>query len=331
MIATVTLNPALDQTMQVPAFAVGKTNRGEVERVDPGGKGINVAKAVRKLGYPVLALGLLAGRNGRAIAGALEAGGIPGDFVNVPGETRVNLKIRDPISGAETEINQPGFPVEARHLKKLEAKIEAAARRCAVMVFSGSLPPGAPVETYARFVGTARRCGARTILDAAGAALRCGIAARPDLVKPNRAEAEELLGEPAGGEPELARAVGLLLALGPRIAAISLGADGAVAASGRQCWRARPPRVPASSSIGAGDAMVAAFACAMLDELTLVEALRLATAAGAATAAMSGSSVAGREMVYELLPQVEVNPVAGFPDAAACEQLIRRLSHVDPA
>lgn len=306
MIATVTLNPAMDKTMLVPGFTIGGTNRGQVERVDLGGKGINVAKAAKHLGCPVSAFGLMAASDGHGISDALTAAGILNEFIYVPGETRVNLKIKDPTAGTETEINQPGFKVEAEHLNRLELKIRANAGRCAVMVFSGSLPPGVPTNVYADFIHIARQCGARTVLDSGGAALKNGIGARPDLVKPNRAEAEELLGTQITSEEELLRAACELLAIGPRMVVISLGEDGALAASAEKFWRAWPPPVKAASSIAAGDSMVAALAYAMVKNLPSAEALRLAVAAGTATVAMCGSNVAGRDLIDEFLPRVVV-------------------------
>lgn len=290
MIATVTLNPALDKTMAIPGFAIGKTNRASVEQIDAGGKGINVAKAARQLGCPVIALGFLAGANGRWVADRLRAKGIPCDFEWVPGETRVNLKIKDPCTGTETEINEPGFQVGADHLQSLKRRIEEKAGQCSVMVFSGSLPPGVPPEIYGEFIRIARNRGAQTILDTAGGALKHGIAAGPDLIKPNRAEAEEVLETRIDGEAGLVDAARRFLALGARVVVLSLGADGALAISERERWRAYSPSVTASSSIGAGDAMVAALAFAMTQGLALEDALRLATAAGAASVATNGSA-----------------------------------------
>jgi 1-phosphofructokinase len=302
MIATVTLNPALDKTLVVPDFAAGKTNRGQVERLDPGGKGTNVAKALRQLGCPVVALGFAAGLNGQFLRRALDGLGIPHDFIDVPGETRVNLKIEDPLRGIETELNESGFPVTAAHLAEMERRVDDYAARAEVMVFAGSLPPGAPPSTYAGLIRIAAQRGAKTILDASGAALREGVAARPDLVKVNRAEAEELLGSAS----DLEGALGSVQAMGPAQVVISLGAEGAVAACGERRYRARPPRVETRCTVGAGDAMTAAFACALASGAQFMEALRLATAAGAATAASGGSSVAARAAIEALLGQVEV-------------------------
>ncbi len=306
MVVTVTLSPAIDKTMLVPGFAVGRTNRGSIERLDPGGKGINVAKAVKRLGYPVVALGFTAGMNGRFISRALEALDIPADFVDVPGETRVNLKIEDPETATETEINEPGFPVGPEHMRRLEEKLAAHAARAKVVVFSGSLPPNVPHDTYAGLLAIARSRGVQTVLDTSGAALAKGLEGRPDFVKPNRAEAEELLHRRLQGETELASAVRELLMRGPSIAAISLGAEGVVAGRGDRILLAAVPRLKTRCSVGAGDAMVAAFACAMLANLDFDEAVRMATAMGAATAQSSGSSVAGMDAVQALLPDVAV-------------------------
>ena len=304
MIVTVTLSPAVDKTLIVPGFAAGKTNRGEIERLDPGGKGINVAKALQQIGCRVMALGFVAGMNGRFIRRALEALKIEADFIDVEGETRVNLKIMDPESGTETEINEPNFPVGPQPLERLKEKLRTCASMAKVVVFSGSLPPGAPQETYAALITIARRQGARTILDTSGAALGRGIEARPDVVKPNRAEAEELLGRSLGSQADLARAVRELLDMGPSTAVISLGAEGLVAGRRGRIILAAPPSIQARSSVGAGDALVAALACAMVEDLEFEAAVRLATAMGAATAAAGGSSVADMNAVRALLPAV---------------------------
>jgi 1-phosphofructokinase len=284
------LNPAIDKTMSIPGFGAGKTNRANIEQVDAGGKGINVAKALKQFGCPVIALGFLAGNNGRTIAGALEAAGIPADFVWVPGETRVNLKIKDPLVQTETEINESGSPVNASALEALARKVDETAARCEAVVFSGSLPPGAPPDIYAALIRSAKRRGARTILDTAGPALKIGVAAAPDMVKPNRAEAEEVLGAVLDDEQRIVAAGRELLARGPGTVVISLGPGGAFAASRGEMWRAYAPTVPRASTIGAGDAMVAALALSAVRNAPLADALRLAVAAAAATVQTNGSA-----------------------------------------
>jgi 1-phosphofructokinase len=304
MIVTVTLNPAVDKTLLVRGFSVGKTNRGEIERLDPGGKGINVAKALNQLGCPATAIGFVAGMNGRFILRALEALEIQADFIDVEGETRVNLKITDPDDGNETEINESGFTVKPEDLERFKEKLGEYASRAKVVVFSGSLPPGAPYDTYASLLAIARARGAKTILDTSGAALTKGMYGRPDFVKPNRAEAEELLHRSLDNRCELARAVRELLDMGPSMTAISMGAEGLVAGHRDHITLAVPPAVEARSSVGAGDALVAAFAYAMVEGLEFDAAVRLATAMGAATTAAGGSSVAGMDAVRAMLSQI---------------------------
>lgn len=302
MIATLTLNPAVDKTVVVPNFAIAKTNRASVERLDPGGKGNNVAKALRQLGCDVVALGFAAGLNGRFLRYALDDLGVVHDFIDVPGETRVNLKIEDPALGTETELNEPGFLVSPEHLAQMGAVLAKYAARAEFVVLAGSLPPGAGPETYAKLIRIAAGQGARTILDASGEALRLGITARPDLVKLNRAEAEELIGNAS----DLAAALASVQAMGAARVVITLGAEGAVAACGERRYRARAPRVEARCTVGAGDAMSAAFAFSLARGMEFADALRLATAAGAAAAASPGSSVASRAEIDALVPRVEI-------------------------
>jgi len=309
MIVTVTLNPAVDKSLTVPRFEIGKTNRGEVRRTDAGGKGINVAKAVKQFGVEVCALGFVAGSYGQFILEALAASGIPADFCAVPGETRVNLKIHDPVHGTETEINEPGFQVFPEHVQAMKQKIKEYAPRCEVMIFSGSLPPGAPAQTFAELMTIASASGAKCMLDTAGPALRRGLEAKPLLLKPNRAEVEELLQVRLRTRRELGEAARKLLAMGAGEAVISMGADGAVAATKQELLWACPPAVATRSSVGAGDAMVAALAYGEVNHLSFRDSFGLAIAASAAAVTMEGSKVADLALVQSLLPKVQIEDV----------------------
>jgi 1-phosphofructokinase len=310
MIATVTVNPAVDKTLVVPGFAIGRTNRATVERVEPGGKGVNVARALSHLGCRVVATGFLAGEHGRLIAESLAAAGVVPDFISIRGETRVNVKVVDPTGKLETEINEPGCAVDAGSVQLLAEKIIALAAECAVIVMSGSLPPGVPPDCYATFIAIARRGGARTVLDASGIALKNGMAAAPDLVKPNLIEAEQILGTRIEGDAQLVRAAHRLLEYGPRAVVISLGAAGAVMASRAGVWRARPPIIDTARTVGAGDAMVAGFAYALAHDRQPDEALRLATAFSCAAAAARNSNISPDvASVHEFLPQVMIEPL----------------------
>ncbi len=311
MIATVTLNPAIDKSVIVRGFEIGKTNRGEVDRVDAGGKGINVARALQRWGSEVCALGLVAGSNGRFILDALSAEGIPADFVNVPGETRVNLKIHDPEKGTETELNEPGFRVTAEHLEELRGKIEAHAPQCQVMVFSGSLPPDAPPTVFADLIRIAKAHGAKCFLDTAGPGLKHGLAAGPYLIKPNCAEVEDLLKTTLRTRHKLVEAARALIRMGSEQVLISLGAEGAVGVAGKEALFAQPPAVKVRSSVGAGDTMVAAMAYAAVEGLPFRRAFCMAVAASAASVAMEGTKVADLASVQELIPQVTLEDADG--------------------
>ena len=277
-----------------------------MRRTDAGGKGINVAQALKKFGEEVLALGFLAGSNGHFITRALADSGINADFLDVPGETRVNLKIRDPLCGTETELNEPGFQVSPVHLEALKQKIREYAAACEVVVFSGSLPPGAPPEIFAELMTIARALGAKCMLDTAGPALSRGLEACPLLIKPNRAEVEGLVQRSLSTRRELAEAARQVLKMGAEEAVISLGADGAVAANHQYWLSARPPSVTPRSSVGAGDAMVAAMAYGEVKHLSFRDSFSLAIAASAAAVTLEGSKLADLPQIQSLLSQVQV-------------------------
>ena len=318
MIVTVTANPAVDKRLVISGFRAGGMNRATVERVDIGGKGINVARNLARLGCDVLATGFVAAVGTRDLTATLGADGVHHDFVQVPGEVRTNLKILDPAVGLETEINESGPMVAPDAIATLTDKVRVLARECQVMVFSGSLPPGVPEDLYAQFIRLASAAGVRTVLDTAGVALEHGIAATPDIVKPNRVESEALLRVQIRDDSDVAAAARQILDLGARTAVISLSAEGAVGASRNGMWRARPPRIATRRTVGAGDAMVAALAYGLQCSFPLAHALRFASAlASAAAASAAPLPVPGR--METLLPQVAIESLTpdgvriGFP------------------
>lgn len=308
-ITAVALNPAIDRTLTVPGFAAGQTNRVASIRVDPGGKGINVARVAKALGASVQVIGFLGQTNGNLITEHLAAQGIPAALLAVAGETRVNMKIIDPDTGALTEVNDPGFAVDATQTAALIEMVSERLAETAVLVLTGSLPTGVPAGIYRDLVKLAAAQGIPTILDADGEALTLALSAGPDLIKPNRAEAERLLGRSLPAPQDLFGAAAELLALGAKAVVISGGEEGAAMVTGSEAWWATPPAIEAGSTVGAGDSMVAGLAVAIARGSAPADALRLATAAGAATASLPGTQTCTWPDVEPLLPHVALTPI----------------------
>ncbi|MFO7171440.1 MAG: 1-phosphofructokinase [Bacillota bacterium] len=311
LITAVALNPAIDRTVLAPGFRAGATNRVASSRLDPGGKGINVARVARALGAEVQVLGFLGEDNAGLILRSLSQQGIRHEFVPVPGENRVNLKIIDPGTGELTELNDTGFSVTGGQVAAFVHLLKERLPGTAVLVLAGSLPQGVPATLYRELIHLAHEVGVPAILDADGEPLRVALEARPTLIKPNREEAERLLGRPLVSRGDVVAAARELLARGPAMVAVSSGAEGAALVTPGDGWWATPPAIRPGSTVGAGDAMVAGFAVALARGLPLPEALRLATAAAAATARMEGTQVCSADAVATLLPEVTVTPYHG--------------------
>ena len=311
MIATVTLNPSLDRTLRVPRLVPGALHRACFVRQDLGGKGINVARALRALGIPSRILGFAAGNTGRALRDGLVAVGLDVCFVQVEGETRQNVTLFDDTAAVHTKINEAGPAIAPEHVDALERHIEQMGGPGDLWAFCGSLPPGAPSNIYARLIGAAQRGGGRALLDASGAALREGLAAHPFGAKPNTEEASDLLGTPLHNDEDHCVAARRMQAEGTALVAISRGADGLVLAAQGELLIARPSTVPVRCPIGAGDALVAGLLWAVSEQCDPIETARRAVACGTAAAMQEGTEVGGRALVAELLGKIEVTVHAG--------------------
>lgn len=311
MIYTVTLNPALDKTVEIPGMALDTVNRITAMRTDPGGKGINVSKVIAKLGGDSVALALLGGGTGRAIADALEEMGLRCELQFVEGETRTNLKVVDPVNHTNTDLNEPGISVTPAVLDGLLDRLIGLIQPGDLVVLSGSLPKGAPGDTYYTWVARCKEAGAKVFLDADGALLAEGLRAAPDLVKPNQDELSRLVGHPLETVEALADAAGALLADGVQKVVVSMGGKGALYVTRDTVLYAEGLKVPVGSTVGAGDSVVAALAVAETQGLSLEDTVRLSTATGAANVMCSGSQAAERSVIEELMPQVVFHRLRG--------------------
>nr|HPM00430.1 1-phosphofructokinase family hexose kinase [Bacillota bacterium] len=228
MIKTVTMNPAVDKTLEIDNFRIGAVNRISSIRLDAGGKGINVSKTIKALGGSSLATGILAGSNGEYIKSYLDYLGIDNDFLFIKGETRINIKIVDKLNGTNTDINEPGTYLSAEELNLMEKKVFSEINSDSILVLSGSVPANVPKSIYQEWTERGKKSGARVLLDSDGELLREGIKAEPYLVKPNINELERLLGRKLESRDEIVKAAKSLLETGAEIVVVSLGADGAV-------------------------------------------------------------------------------------------------------
>ncbi|NHN33451.1 1-phosphofructokinase family hexose kinase [Paenibacillus agricola] len=193
MITTVTLNAAIDKTYYLPSFGLGQVSRVQRMFAEPGGKGINVARVIQQLGYPVIATGFVGGHNGRFIENALSQQGIEHDFIHVEGESRLCLNVIEESKGSSTELLEQGPVISEEAWQLMQAKLAHLAARSRIVCFSGSLPQGVPDDGYAQLIAIVKQAGCLAFLDTSGSALLQGIKALPDFVKPNEDEVRALL------------------------------------------------------------------------------------------------------------------------------------------
>ena len=304
MIYTVTLNPALDKTVEIPSLTIDSVNRITTLRTDPGGKGINVSNVIDKLGRKSIATGILGGDTGHNILSSLEKMELESDFLFVEGETRTNLKIIDPVSKTNTDINEPGVTVSEEILNQLKDKLLKKLNADDIVILSGSLPKGAPQNTYNVWVKDCKEAGAKVFLDADGPLLAEGIKAGPYLIKPNNHELSGLMGQELTTPQELTEAARGLMKYGIEKVIVSMGGDGALYVTKDYVYYAEGLKVPVGSTVGAGDSVVAALAVAEEAGMTPEETVALSTATGAANVMCSGTQAAEYSVIETLIPKV---------------------------
>lgn len=305
-IVTITLNPALDRTLYLPRFLIGQVNRVESERTDPGGKGINVAKAVKALEQDVIVTGFLGQNNMELFTAYFEQENIEEEFVRVKGNTRVNIKVVNEESSEVTEINFSGVSPTKTDFCQLEDKIYSLAKECEWFVLSGNLPSNMPADIYAEFIRNLHKHDCKVILDTSGEALKAGIEAKPYAVKPNIDELSAMLGKSLTIENGLAEGIEYLKQAGISLIVVSMGQNGALAVRGSEEFLVKPPVVTVGSTVGAGDTMVAGLAVGLARGLDLAETMRLSAAAAAAAVALPGTQAATLQSVKNLLKQVQI-------------------------
>jgi 1-phosphofructokinase family hexose kinase len=313
MIVTVTLSAALDRILTVPNFQLGHRHRASEGLALAGGKGVNIARALKRLDVPVVATGLVGGRTGTHILEELRSEGILHDFVPVEGESQTSTAVVDPSGNTYTEIYERGPEVEPRELDLLLEKLHYLARTADWVVFAGSLPRHVDEAFYADAIRDLNRRGVRTALDAEGEPLRLGVEAEPFLVSPNEREAEALVGQEFHERADFTQALDDVAELGARNVLITQD-SGCFALFREERERRRfhvtAPKLEVVSPVGSADVLLAGFIAAHTAGRPLEEALRSAVATGAASTLAVGAGRFEPRDAGRLLPSIEAVELA---------------------
>lgn len=277
-IATVTLNPAIDQTVSIPNFQAGSVNRVQDSQSNAGGKGVNVASFLADFGRSVTATGFLGENNTRLFEELFVRKQIEDRFIRIAGSTRIGIKISDEVKQETTDLNFPGQTPTEQDILDLFDMVERLTSECGWFVLSGSIPEGVSSTIYRDLVQLIKNKGCSVALDTSGEGFRHALAECPDLIKPNNHELEELVGRALKTPEEMIEAAAQFLESGIQCVVISMGAEGAIFLEGRDTIHAIPPQVPVKSTVGAGDAMVSGTVAGKVLNKSLEECARLATA-----------------------------------------------------
>lgn len=306
MIITITLNPAIDKTATVEELIPNGLNRLENVMINAGGKGVNVSKTINAIGGQSVALGFVAGSTGQYIEQVLDEHHIHHDFVHVDGITRTNLKVLNKNMEL-TELNEVGPEIKQTQIEALKHRLQSNVDKDDIVVFSGSAPRGVDKSIYFELGTIAKSSHARVILDADGELFKKGLKAEPDVIKPNKYELCQYFNVSEDiTDGEMLNLAKSLLKDGIKMIVISMGKDGAYFVDRNHVAKVDALHIKAHSSVGAGDAMVAALAYAMEKNYDLRKTIRLAVACSAGAVMTKGTNPANSETVMKLMDQVEI-------------------------
>jgi 1-phosphofructokinase family hexose kinase len=314
MIITVTLNTAIDKTLSVPNFRLGRRHRTVEQTTMPGGKGVNVARVLKTLGAPVIATGLTGGATGTRIVDQLTQLSVLSDFVRIREESRTNTAVIDPTTGEQTEINERGPKVSEQEAELFVDKLLYLAKGASMCVFAGSLPRDVDIDVYARLIRELRRLGVATVVDTDGDPLRRSVRAEPDVISPNVLEAEELVGHEFNDDEDRIIAVREMVGLGAREAIMTMP-DGCFAymqsdepGGDPQLYRVHVASgaVEPRATVGSGDAFLAGFVAARYNGRPTSECLAYGVACGAESTQHLGAGLVDPDRVARLLGEIEV-------------------------
>ncbi len=304
MILCVTANAAIDKTAVVAPFRLNAIHRTSEVLALPGGKGCNVARALKQLGDTSLVTGWVGGFAGQFIESGLQKEGIETAFVHVEGESRTCLSILDPEAQTMTEVYEKGAAIPPEKLAELVAWFRANVGNYQAVALSGSLPAGVPADFYAQLIEIAHTAGVPVYLDASGEALKRGLEARPALIKPNQAEFAALIGGELKTVTDTIAAAREISTRYDTSVIVSLGEAGAIAAFQNEVVQALPPPVAFVSAVGSGDCMLAGILYSIVRGGDLRKQLRSGVAAGTANTLQLGAGIYTREQFDQIYEQV---------------------------
>lgn len=308
MIVTVTMNPAIDKTLDIDRFEHGGLNRIKHVELDAGGKGINVSKTIHELGGESIVTGFIAGNTGKIIQNVMDEWQMKSDFVEVEGETRTNTKVYEQ-NGLLTELNEPGPEIQKEDLQKLLSKLDGYAKEGTLFVLAGSVPKGIDNDIYQQIIEMVHKKGAKVLLDADGELFRTALSAKPDIIKPNRVELEQYEGmDYVASEAEVTRIAEKLTETIDQVV-VSMGKSGAIFLTNGTKVKCPGLNVKAHSTVGAGDAMVAGLSYAWDQDLSPEEMVKLCMAVSAGAVTTIGTKPPSRQVVDDLMKQVEIQPI----------------------
>jgi len=319
VILTVTLNAAIDRTIAVPNFHLGHRHRAVEARTMAGGKGINIARALRLLGRPVIATGLAGGATGTRLLDELRGESVLTEFTRIAGESRTNLAVIDPTTGEQTEINERGPEVGPDDVERFAERLLYLAPGARVCVLAGSVPPGAPEDAYAGLITKLRELGVLTVLDTDGEQMRAGLRAEPAVVAPNVEEAEEAVGHEFNDLDDFGMGLAGLIEMGAGEAIIT-SETGCVAIIGqgaeRRRFEARIEPLEPVTTVGSGDCFLAGYVAARYEGASPRDCLIFGVACGAESTQHFGAGTLDRREVERLLPSVEISELSAPAEVA---------------
>jgi 1-phosphofructokinase len=303
MIYTVTLNPSVDYIVEVEHFEIDSLNRISREAKYPGGKGINVSRVLNRIGVETKALGFIGGFTGYFIKNTLEQESVPVDFIEVNGDSRINIKLK---TGKETEINGQGPAITEAQFQQLMKKLEDIPAGD-IVVLAGSIPSSLPFDLYERLTESCSERGIKVVVDASGKALLDVVTHRPFLVKPNHHELGELFDTTIDSIDDVLIYGKKLVEMGAEHVVVSMAGDGAILLTKDAAYRANVPKGKVINSVGAGDSLVAGFVGMYWKSTNILQAFQYGVATGSATA--FSADLCTKEKIGELLPQVEIQKI----------------------